>query len=73
MNKTPYDNGIEQGIDIGRERNMRDATIALLESKFRAVPKSYLQRIGTLAYAELLALVVRIPDAPSMESLFPAS
>jgi hypothetical protein len=66
MNKTPYDNGIEKG----REQTMRDVTIALLESKFRAVPKPYLDRIRTLGYDDLLALVVRIPNAASMESLF---
>ncbi len=78
MNKTPYDNGIEQGIergiergiDIGREQTMRDVTIALLESKFRAVPKLYLDHIGALGYDDLMALVVRIPNAASMESLF---
>ena len=81
MNKTPYDKGIERGIEQGREQgreegreqNMRDVAIALLESKYRSVPKPYLERIGTLGYDDLLALVVRIPDATSMESLFPAS
>ena len=47
--------------------------IALLESKYRAVPKPYLERIGTLGYDDLLALVVRIPNATSMESLFPST
>ena len=66
MNKTPYDKGME----IGREESMRHAAIALLESKYRAVPKRYLERISELAYDELLALVVRIPNSASMEPLF---
>ena len=65
--------GIERGRELGREQNMRDVTIALLESKYRAVPEPYLERIGMLGYKDLLALVVRIPDAPSMESLFPSN
>ena len=77
MNKTPYDKGIEQGIEKGIEEGkknaMRSATIALLENKYRAVPKPYLDRIGTLAYDDLLALVVRIPNSTLMESLFPSS
>ena len=93
MNKTPYDKGIERGIEQGieqgiergreegiergreegKEKALRDVALALLESKYRAVPKPYLERIGTLGYDDLLALVVRIPDATSMESLFPAS
>ena len=70
MNKTPYDQGIEQGIEQGKENAMRNAAIALLESKYRAVPKRFLERIDALGYDELLALVVRIPNAASMESLF---
>ncbi len=70
MNKTPYDNGIEVGIEVGQENAMRSAAIALLESKYRAVPKPFLDRIRTLRYDDLLALVVRIPNAASMESLF---
>jgi hypothetical protein len=62
MNKTPYDNG--------QESAMRNAAIALLESKYRSVPKPFLDRIGSLGYDDLLALVVRIPNAVSMESLF---
>ncbi len=97
MNKTPYDNGIELGIErgiekgreqgievgrelgiekgivVGKEKALRDVAIALLESKYRAVPKPYLERIGTLGYDELLAMVVRIPNATSMESLFPST
>jgi len=89
MNKTPYDHGmergrgegIEQGIERGREEGreegkenaMRNAAIALLESKYRAVPKPYLEQISTLGYNDLLALVVRIPNAASMESLFPST
>ena len=73
MNKTPYDKGIERGIERGREQNMRDVTIALLESKYRSVPNPFLERIGTLAYDDLLALVVRIPNSTSMESLFPST
>ena len=82
MNKTPYDHGIERGIERGieqgiergreegKENAMRNAAIALLESKYRSVPKPFLERIGTLGYNDLLALVVRIPNAASMESLF---
>ncbi len=86
MNKTPYDHGIERGIEQGieqgiergiergreegKENAMRNAAIALLESKYRSVPKPFLERIGTLGYNDLLALVVRIPNAASMESLF---
>ncbi len=66
MNKTPYDNGIE----LGQENAMRSAAIALLESRFRTVHKPYLDRIRTLGYDELLALVIRIPNAASIESLF---
>ena len=77
MNKTPYDHGIERGRGEGREEGkenaMRNAAIALLESKYRAVPKPYLERIETLGYDDLFALVVRIPDATSMESLFPST
>jgi len=73
MNKTPYDKGIERGIEEGKKNAMRSATIALLENKYRAVPKPYLDRIGTLAYDDLLALVVRIPNSTLMESLFPSS
>jgi len=65
--------GIKRGRELGREQNMRDVTIALLESKYRAVPEPYLERIGMLGYKDLLAMVVRIPDAPSMESLFPSN
>ncbi len=82
MNKTPYDNGIEVGIEVGREEGreegivvgkekaLRDVAIALLESKYRSVPKPFQERIGSLGYDDLLRLVVRIPVAPSMESLF---
>jgi len=78
MNKTPYDHGMErgrgegivQGIVQGKENAMRNAATALLESKYRAVPQRFLERIDTLGYDELLALVVRIPNAASMESLF---
>jgi len=81
MNKTPYDHGMERGIERGieqgreegKENAMRNAAIALLESKYRAVPKPYLERIGTLGYDELLSLVVRIPNSTSMESLFPSA
>ena len=85
MNKTPYDKGIERGIEqgiergiergiaVGKENALRDVAIALLESKYRSVPKPYLERIGTLGYDDLLALVVRIPNATSMESLFPST
>ena len=73
MNKTPFDKGMDSGRVIGREQNMRDVTIALLESKYRAVPKPYLERIGSLGYDDLMALVVRIPNAASMESLFSIS
>ena len=52
---------------------MRSAAIALLESKYRSVPNPFLERIGTLAYDDLLALVVRIPNSTSMESLFPST
>ena len=62
--------GIEQGIAVGKENALRDVAIARLESKYRSVPKPYLERIGTLGYDDLLALVVRIPNATSMESLF---
>ncbi len=65
--------GIEQGIEVGKEKAMRSAVIALLESKYRTVPKQYLERIGTLGYDDLLTLVVIIPNSTSMESLFPAS
>ena len=70
MNKTPYDQGIEQGIEQGKENAMRNAATALLESKYRAVPKRFLERIDALGYDELFALVVRIPNAASMEALF---
>ena len=89
MNKTPYDNGmdnglvlgreegieagIERGIEVGKEKAMRSAAIALLESKYRSVPKAFLERIHQLAYDDLLTLVVRIPNSTSMESLFPAN
>jgi len=81
MNKTPYDHGMErgrgegivQGIVQGKENAMRNAATALLESKYRSVPQRFLERIDTLGYDELLALVVRIPNAASMESLFPSS
>ena len=62
--------GIEKGIKQGKENAMRNAATALLESKYRTVPQRFLDRIGTLGYDELLALVVRIPNAASMESLF---
>ena len=81
MNKTPYDNGMdnglvlgrEEGIEVGKEKAMRSAAIALLESKYRSVPKAFLERIHQLAYDDLLTLVVRIPNSTSMESLFPAN
>ena len=62
--------GIEKGIAVGKAKALRDVAIALLESKYRAVPKPYLERIGALGYDDLLALVVRIPNSASMESLF---
>ena len=85
MNKTPYDNGmdnglvlgreegIERGIEVGKEKAMRSAAIALLESKYRSVPKAFLERIHELGYDDLLTLVVIIPNSTSMESLFAAS
>ena len=65
--------GIEKGIVVGKEKALRDVAIALLESKYRTVPKPYLERIGTLGSDDLLALVVRIPNAASIESLFPST
>ena len=62
--------GIEKGIAVGKAKALRDVAIALLESKYRSVPNPFLERIGTLGYDDLLALVVRIPNSASMESLF---
>ena len=79
MNKTPYDKGIERGLELGLERGLeqgksalRDVSIALLESKFRSVPGSIIERIGTLSYLELRTLTIGIQGAATIEELFPA-
>ena len=81
MNKTPYDKGIERGLEQGLERGLetgkesalRDVAIALLESKFRSVPGSIIERIGTLSYSELRTLTIGIQGAATIEELFPSS
>ena len=40
------------------------------KANFRSVPKPFLDCIGSLDYDDLLALVVRIPKADTLESLF---
>ena len=72
MNKTPYDKGIELGVETGKESALRDVSIALLESKFRSVPGSIIERIGTLSYLELRTLTIGIQGAATIEELFPA-
>lgn len=77
MNKTPYDKGIErgleQGLETGKESALRDVAIALLESKFRSVLGSIIERIGTLSYPELRTLTIGIQGAATIEELFPSS
>jgi hypothetical protein len=61
-NKTPYDMGMEHGA--------RTLAIALLESKFRTVPKPYLERIQQLSQRELQELAVKTPNAATIDELF---
>ena len=72
MNKTPYDKGIELGVETGKESALRDVSIALLESKFRSVPSSIIERIGMLSYLELRTLTIGIHSAATIEQLFPS-
>ncbi len=73
MNKTPYDKGIALGVESGKESALRDVAIALLESKFRSVPASIVERIGKLSYPELRTLTIGIHSASTIEELFPTS
>jgi hypothetical protein len=66
-NKTPYDFGLEDGVRKGA----RLLAIALLESKFRAVPQTFLDRIEKLSQPELQVLAIKTPTAATIEELFP--
>jgi hypothetical protein len=82
MNKTPYDLGMEQGIERGMERGiergieqgalrtLRTVAIALLESKFQSVPEHFTQKIHQLPTAALQELVVKIPNAATLDNVF---
>lgn len=61
------------GLETGKESALRDVAIALLESKFRSVPVTIVERIGTLSYPELRTLTIGVHSAATFEELFPAS
>jgi hypothetical protein len=71
MNKTPYDRGMEAGIETGELRAMRTVAVALLESRFQSVPHTYLRRVEAMTVPELHQFTLRIAKADKIEHLFP--
>ena len=73
MNQTVYEKGLEQGLEQGLERGLERAanelreTVALtLEAKFGSFDAT---KLDSLSYADLRALIVKIPNANSVEDL----
>jgi hypothetical protein len=74
MNQTIYEKGMEEGIEIGMEKERITLVCSLIEDRFGPVPEAVRRHLEGLPAEELRELVLKIGKAASLADLgLPAS